>query len=97
MILIRSRVERAAPIYSAAYLRYALGILCAVYAVNFLDRQILAILLQSIKEELRLTDVQLGLLSGTAFGVFYATLGIPIARIADRVSRKGVIAVCLAL
>ena len=86
-----------APTFSQAYLRYALGLLCVVYVVNFLDRQILAILLQSIKEELQLTDVQLGLLSGTAFGLFYATLGIPIARLADRVSRKAVIAVCLTL
>ena len=65
--------------------------------MNFLDRQILAILLQSIKQDLRLTDAQLGLLSGTAFGLFYATLGVPIARLADRSSRKGVMAVCLAL
>jgi sugar phosphate permease len=89
--------EPPAPLYTAAYLRYALGILCVVYVANFLDRQILSILLQSIKEDLALTDVQLGLLSGTAFGLFYATLGVPIARLADRVSRKAVIAVCLAL
>jgi predicted MFS family arabinose efflux permease len=87
----------AAPAYSRRYLRYALALLCAVYVVNFVDRQILAILLQSIKEDLRLTDAQLGLLSGTAFGIFYATLGVPIARVADRVSRKWVIATCLAL
>lgn len=83
--------------YSQAYLRYALGLLCFVYVVNFVDRQILAILLQSIKEDLGLTDVQLGLLSGTAFGIFYATLGIPIARLADHYSRKGVIAISLAI
>ncbi len=61
--------ESSAPLYTPAYLRYALGLLCLVYVANFLDRQILAILLQSIKEELRLTDVELGLLSGTAFGL----------------------------
>ena len=83
--------------YSPAYLRYALGLLCVVYVVNFVDRQVLSILLQSIKEDLGLSDLQLGLLSGTAFGLFYATLGIPIARLADRSSRKGVIAVCLAI
>jgi MFS family permease len=83
--------------FSPAYLRYALGLLCAVYVVNFVDRQILAILLPSIKADLQLTDTQLGLLSGTAFGLFYATLGVPIARLADRVSRKWVITVCLAL
>ena len=89
--------ERAASPYSAGYLRYALGLLCLVYVVNFVDRQVLAILLQSIKEDLGLTDLQLGLLSGTAFGLFYATLGIPIARLADHFSRKGVIAICLAI
>jgi MFS family permease len=83
--------------YSPAYLRYALGLLCVVYVVNFVDRQVLAILLQSIKRDLQLSDLQLGLLSGTAFGLFYATLGIPIARLADRFSRKGVIAVCVAI
>ena len=85
------------PLYSQAYLRYALGLLSLVYVVNFLDRQILAILLPSIKQELSLADWQLGVLSGTAFGIFYATLGIPIARLADRFSRKGVIAICLAM
>ena len=53
--------------------------------------------MQSIKKDLGLSDLQLGLLSGTAFGIFYATLGIPIARIADRVSRKGVMAVSLTI
>jgi MFS family permease len=85
------------PTYSPGYLRYALALLCVVYVVNFVDRQILAILLPSIKADLRLTDTELGLLSGTAFGLFYATLGVPIARLADRVSRKWVITVCLAL
>jgi len=88
---------RAESAYSAAYLRYALGLLCLVYVVNFVDRQVLAILLQSIKNDLGLSDLQLGLLSGTAFGLFYATLGIPIARLADRFSRKGVIAICLTI
>jgi len=83
--------------YSPAYLRYALGLLTVVYVINFVDRQILAILLQSIKSDLHLRDWELGLLSGTAFGIFYATLGVPIARLADVFSRKGVIAVCLAI
>jgi MFS family permease len=83
------------PHYSPGYLRYALGLLTVVYVVNFVDRQILSILLQSIKEDLQLSDLQLGLLSGTAFGLFYATLGIPIARLADVFSRKGVMAICL--
>jgi len=88
---------KSTPYYSQGYLRYALGLLCLVYVVNFVDRQVLAILLQSIKDDLALSDLQLGLLSGTAFGLFYATLGIPIARLADRYSRKGVIAICLTI
>jgi len=86
-----------APEFSPGYARYALGILTLVYIVNFVDRQVLSILLESIKLDLGLTDVQLGLLSGTAFGLFYATLGIPIARLADIFSRKWVIVVSLTL
>ncbi|MAJ59571.1 MAG: hypothetical protein CBC48_06090 [bacterium TMED88] len=83
--------------YSRVYLRYALGLLTTVYVVNFVDRQVLSILMQSIKRDLGLSDLQLGLLSGTAFGIFYATLGVPIARLADRVSRKAVMATSLTI
>lgn len=76
---------------------YALWLLTVVYIVNFVDRQILSILLQAIKEDLGLADWQLGLLSGTAFGIFYSILGIPIARLADRWSRKGVVVGSLAI
>jgi MFS family permease len=79
------------------YANYVLGVLLLVYIFNFIDRQILAILAQSIKEDLGLSDTQIGLLSGLAFGIFYATLGIPIARLADRYSRVNIISICLAL
>jgi predicted MFS family arabinose efflux permease len=82
--------------FSSRYAEYALWLLTLVYVVNFIDRQILAILLQAIKEDLGLADWQLGFLSGTAFGIFYATLGIPIAQLADRWSRKGVVVASLA-
>ena len=82
---------------SPRYRRYALGILLVVYITNFTDRQILAILMEPIKRDLNLSDTALGFLSGIAFALFYATLGIPIARIADKGSRRNVIAVCLAL
>jgi predicted MFS family arabinose efflux permease len=87
----------AAPTFSPAYTRYVLGLLTVVYIVNFVDRQVLSILLESIKLDLGLSDMQLGLLSGTAFGLFYATLGIPIARLADVYSRKWVIVVALTI
>jgi len=82
---------------SPAYVWYVVGVCFVVYTVNFVDRQIMAILLSPIKQELGLKDVHLGLLSGTAFGIFYATLGIPIGRLADRYARKNVMAVCIAL
>jgi predicted MFS family arabinose efflux permease len=87
----------ASPSVDPGYARYALGILLAVYVVNFVDRQILSILLQPIKEEFELNDTQLGLLGGVAFAIFYATLGIPIGRFADRWSRKGVIAISIGI
>ncbi len=82
---------------SPAYARYVLGLMLAVYVVNFVDRQILSILLPSIQRDLVLSDTQLGLLGGVAFAIFYATLGIPIGRLADQWSRRGVIAISLAI
>ena len=82
-----SRDERPGE-FSKAYTQYALALLLVVYIFNFIDRQIVAILLQSIKEDLNLSDTQLGFFSGTSFAIFYSTLGIPIARWSDRGSRR---------
>ena len=70
---------------------YAVGLLTVVYTFNFIDRQLLAILQESIKEELLLSDSQLGLLTGFAFALFYVTAGIPIARWADRGNRRNIV------
>ncbi|MEM7019892.1 MAG: MFS transporter, partial [Pseudomonadota bacterium] len=59
--------EEKKPLFSKGYRNYVLAILLVVYVFNFVDRQILAILLQPIKEELLLNDTQLGFLSGIAF------------------------------
>jgi len=83
--------------FSRAYTHYVLGALLLVYVFNFIDRQILAILAEPIKRDLGLSDTQIGALSGVAFGILYATLGIPIARLADRYSRVNIIAICLLL
>lgn len=83
--------------YSKWYLRYALGLLAVVYAFNFIDRTILVILQESIKKDLGLSDAQLGLLSGFTFAIFYVSVGIPVARIADRGVRRNVIAWSVAL
>jgi predicted MFS family arabinose efflux permease len=73
--------------------------LLLVYILNFLDRQIINILAEPIKGELGLSDTQLGLLAGPAFAIFYAVLGIPIARYADnaKTNRVWLISVCLAV
>lgn len=74
-----------------------LFLLTATYFFSYMDRQILAILLEDIKADLLLTDTQLGLLSGFAFAIFYATLGIPVAALADRMNRVNIISIALAL
>jgi MFS family permease len=73
------------------YAWYVLAILVAVYSFNWMDRYVLVILLQPIKQDLRLSDGQLGLLSGFAFVLVYSLAGIPIARWADRGSRRSLI------
>src|SRR5471032_2840924 len=82
---------------SLAYRTYVLVILVIVYTFNFIDRQIVGILAVPIKSELHLSDSQLGLMGGLAFALFYTFLGIPIARLADRVSRTGIMTAALAL
>jgi MFS family permease len=77
--------------------RYILGLLVLVYTFNFIDRQILAILLPAIKAEFGVTDTILGFLAGSAFALFYATLGVPIALLADRWNRRNLIALALAI
>lgn len=79
----------------AAHRGYVLGLLLVVYVVNFIDRSIVNILLQPIKEEFQPSDTALGFLSGVAFAIFYATLGLPIARWADRGVRRDIVALAL--
>lgn len=88
---------RPVPIEKPASLRLILWILLIVYIFNFLDRQIVNILAEPIKQDLNLSDTQLGLMTGLAFALFYTVLGIPIARYADRptTNRVGLISVAL--
>lgn len=74
-----------------------LALLTLTYFFSYMDRQILAILLEPIRTELDLNDTQLGLLTGLAFALFYATLGIPVARLADRGNRRNIVAVSLSV
>jgi MFS family permease len=77
------------------YAWYVLGILCLVYTCNWMDRYVLVILLEPIKNDLHLSDANLGLLSGFAFATIYSLTGIPIARWADRSVRRSIIAIGL--
>ena len=77
--------------------RLVLALLLLVYILNFLDRQILGILAPPIKAELHLTDTQFGAIGGLAFATLYSVLGVPLALLADRTSRSGVIAAALAV
>jgi MFS family permease len=77
--------------------RVMLWTLLVVYILNFLDRQIINILAEPMKAELGLSDTELGLLAGPAFAVFYAVLGIPIARYADRRSTNRVTLISISL
>lgn len=77
--------------------KITLTLLTLTYIFSYMDRQILAILQEDIKADLLLSDTQLGLLSGFAFALFYAVLGIPVAALADRMNRLNIISIALAL
>jgi MFS family permease len=80
-----------------AYAWYALILFVVVYVFNFIDRQIVSILAESIKADLKLDDAQIGFLYGTAFAVFYSLFGIPLGRLADSWYRGRLMAIGLAL
>lgn len=80
---------------SNRYRWYVVWLLFLVYVLNFVDRQILVILMEPIRLEFGFSDKQLGLLGGLAFALLYSTLGIPIARLADRANRVNIIAVSI--
>jgi MFS family permease len=76
---------------------FVLAILCFVYVLNFLDRQLLSILAKPIQDELGVTDGQLGLISGLYFAMFYCILAIPVGWLADRTNRVRVLSLACAL
>jgi MFS family permease len=72
---------------STAYRYYVLGLLMVIYAFNFLDRSVVTIIAPYLKADLGVSDAQIGLLYGTAFALFYAVFGLPLAKLADGWSR----------
>lgn len=83
--------------FSRGYTRYAMWLLLGIYIINFLDRQVINILAEPIKNDLGLSDTQLGLMSGLAFAIFYTVLGIPLARLAERKNRAYIIGTSVAV
>ncbi|OHD05162.1 MAG: MFS transporter [Sphingopyxis sp. RIFCSPHIGHO2_12_FULL_65_19] len=76
---------------------FVLGMLCFVYVLNFLDRQLLSILAKPIQDALQISDGQLGLISGLYFAMFYCFIAIPVGWFADRTSRVGVLSAACAI
>src|SRR5437762_4156207 len=75
---------------------FVLGLLTIIYALNFLDRTIFNVLIEPIKKEFALSDTAMGLLAGFGFVLFYSLMGLPIARVADRLNRRNIVAIALA-
>jgi MFS family permease len=88
-------VPRPHTAFTPRYRYYVLFLLWVSYIFNFIDRQLMTILLEPIKLEFGASDKAMGLLAGFAFAVFYATLGVPVARLADRWSRRNVLAIAM--
>jgi len=86
-----NRVDNQYPWPSPAQGWYAVSILVIAYIFSFIDRTIIALLVEPIKQDLQISDFGIGLLQGLAFAIFYALVGIPIGRLADRYSRRRII------
>lgn len=76
-----------------SYAWYVVSILTIAHVISFLDRQILALMVGPIKQDLGISDTQMSLLLGLAFAIFYTFLGVPIGRLADRSSRRNIITI----
>ncbi|WP_406828742.1 spinster family MFS transporter [Microbulbifer sp. ARAS458-1] len=82
---------------SGRYAWYVIGVLLVAYTFSFIDRQILSLLVEPMKRDLGISDTQVSLLQGLSFALFYTILGLPMGRLADTVSRRGLIATGLTL
>jgi MFS family permease len=75
----------------------SLLLLALVYIFSFIDRQVIAVLIEPIKRDFGASDTEMGLLSGLAFGLLYAAMGVPVGRLADRFNRRNIVAICCGL
>ena len=88
--------EKEGSVVGGRHAKIALGLLVVVYIFNFIDRQIISILAEDIKADLGISNSDIGFLFGTAFGVFYSVVGIPMGKLADSWNRKNLISIGLA-
>jgi MFS family permease len=95
--MMPTKKDRIRTLVDSRYAWYVLGMLCLVYIFNQMDRYILSILAEGVKKTFSMSDSQFGFLTGTAFAMFYALFGYPIARLADRWSRVKLLAIGLSL
>ncbi len=85
------------PPYRPIYSWYVVAVLMLAYVCSFIDRQILALMVPAIRRDLGISDTKMSLLMGLSFALFYSILGLPIGRLADRKSRRGIIACGIAV
>src|SRR5215472_15561085 len=76
---------------------YVLGLLTLIYALNIADRYSISTLIEPIRLELHLTDSGIAFLTGVALALFYVTIGIPVAVLADRTNRRNILAIAIAV
>src|SRR5262245_45347819 len=101
-ILPPTGMELARPLQTesyppAGYAWYVVGVLTLAYVISFVDRQILNLMVDPIRHDLSISEKQMSLLMGASFAVFYTLFGIPLGRLADTTSRRGLIAAGIAL
>jgi MFS family permease len=94
---MKQNPDTAVTPYSAAYPRYVLGVLLAVYALHHMDRQVVTLLLEPIKHEFALSDSSLGFLAGLCYAVAFAAGGVPLGLLVDRVHRVRLLALLIAI
>lgn len=70
---------------------FVVAVLMTAYAVSFIDRQVINLLTEALKKDLQISDLQVGMLQGLAFGVFYTLVGLPLGRLSDTLNRRNVI------
>ena len=83
--------DQTGPALSSRRANYALAVFLFAYVLSFVDRQILSLMVDPIRRDLHISDLQMGLLQGMAFALLYAVLGVPVGLMADRLPRKWII------